>query len=107
MANTPTTEDFQAQHIAELDRQLAKKDAKLGEYKTTLSTITALSQMGLGQTEWISVKDRLPVCDHTTILAYFDDGDIVIWSSCKLSAGKEYVTHWMPIPEPPLTNTNE
>ena len=32
MANTPTTEDFQAQHIAELDRQLAKKDAKLGDH---------------------------------------------------------------------------
>ena len=59
--------------------------------------------------EWISVKDRLPKA--RTIVIVFVNGKVAFdeyknkympnkdnpWSMYK----KEYVTHWMPLPEPP------
>ena len=59
--------------------------------------------------EWISVKDRLPEKEDD-VLAYEFRGDVSIayisgyeWRN--LESGyvmdASYVTHWMPLPEPP------
>lgn len=61
--------------------------------------------------EWISVKDRLPdaqkwilgfcVSGAMEVVRYdstTDDWDSVLPCHCYI---KEYITHWMPLPEPP------
>lgn len=67
--------------------------------------------------EWISVEDRLPD-KHTEVLTYSEEYDCII--GCLLDSGKwgaiwvDYesgepwltdaiVTHWMPLPELPVT----
>jgi len=78
--------------------------------------------------EWISVKDRLPkedgayivndskVCfpayiinDECSILSYDnnDDGDVFCYhydDGLYMRYHKNYITHWMPLPEPPPMN---
>ena len=62
---------------------------------------------------WISVKDRLPE-DETVVIAYvqhkigwyrmFAWHDMYGWHSSALEFDdkeSDYVTHWMPLPEPP------
>ena len=58
-------------------------------------------------TEWISVKDRLPKL-FEDVLTYDGDGGIRInWLEelvdevAYFAYGGKYVTHWMPLPEPP------
>lgn len=62
--------------------------------------------------EWISVKDRLPE-ESDDVLAYTIWDDIVVcfleedsdvWMHTWGYLEKEFVTHWMPIPEPPIEN---
>lgn len=59
--------------------------------------------------QWISVKDRLPeddahylvwVSDACTVerAMYYGDGE---WLTEELDNLTRYVTHWMPMPEPP------
>lgn len=56
--------------------------------------------------EWISVKDRLPVCGERVLIT---EGSAVFEAYLSIShkwvrAGigwAESVTHWMPLPEPP------
>lgn len=60
--------------------------------------------------EWISVKDRLPDKNGTVIGCYIG-GDmefVVYYNGEFLSYDEEgyphkahYITHWMPLPEPP------
>ena len=65
--------------------------------------------------EWISVKDRLPegvddVLVHysfgyiTSRAAHHVDGEI---QSISTSHGTFHVTHWMPLPKPPVTTDGE
>ena len=55
-------------------------------------------------TEWISVKDRLPPDSCEEVLTYNkSDGKVRIkwfsdWRNIKYY---EWITHWMPLPEPP------
>ncbi len=65
--------------------------------------------------EWISIKDRLPdengvYLVHTnygdmTFAAYQDDWEIwpsgFVLASNTLGSPRGYLTHWMPLPEPP------
>jgi hypothetical protein len=71
--------------------------------------------------EWISVKDRLPFDKFQEVICVISDGDIpystsLTWrehngesSPCgfyyyqhsKYILMDEWVTHWMPLPEPP------
>ena len=67
--------------------RIEKLEAKIGELESAQ--------------QWISVDDRLPDIRAGWILAYWDDGDITLWRAKKLAGGKDYVTHWMPLPEPP------
>ena len=58
--------------------------------------------------EWISVKDRLPESGETT-LVYNGDIDVHgFWNGRWLDYDENgypfevlYITHWMPLPEPP------
>ena len=51
--------------------------------------------------EWISVKDRLPLTG--TVLA--TDGIIVITApASSVTKDGPAITHWMPLPEPPEVN---
>lgn len=70
--------------------------------------------------EWISIKDRLPLKNTSVICALKIDGEKFSWELdyCCESFGQdgfwlnenggeyesdytEYVTHWMPLPDPP------
>lgn len=58
--------------------------------------------------KWISVKDRLPE-PNERVLAYFPamrDSEAVIQPS-KGWAVNKFVSHWMPLPEPPKEEENE
>jgi len=61
--------------------------------------------------EWISVKDRLPDCNDK-VLVYDDYLERVlpaefnrvfedIYDNCESFITHRYITHWMPLPEPP------
>ena len=63
-------------------------------------------QARAAQSEWISVKDRLPEA-HDDILVYTCDGDIYpITAMCRdiTWIGISGATHWQPLPAPPTTN---
>lgn len=50
--------------------------------------------------EWISVKDRLPKKPMRCLV--FERGGISIsYYNEGFYIGNNYVTHWMPLPEPP------
>ena len=51
--------------------------------------------------EWISVKERLPEDDkyNGTVLA--TDGSIVITAPPSSVTEDGFITHWMPLPQPP------
>ena len=56
--------------------------------------------------EWISVKDELPNRD-IRVLVYIPEMN---GSDCNIQISKgwgvsKYVTHWMPLPEPPEGDT--
>ena len=69
------------------------------------------------QQEWISVKDKLPD-DASDVLAYYDCGDsghvifVNYYKNCWYDVFNDliddleqgYITHWMPLPEPPEVN---
>lgn len=59
---------------------------------------------------WISVKDRLPEEYKTEVIVCTEYGDVRIavkimdgWISndCEFERTNSWVTHWMPLPEPP------
>ena len=70
--------------------------------------------------EWISVDDRLPVKNMPVLvfltvemglinkgLALFDNG---MFRHCRYFHHKlnhTFITHWMPLPEPPKENNND
>jgi len=70
--------------------------------------------------EWISVEDRLPLRDDevfnyasVTVLAATKDNDVRVVEFCRGNTDKNnpwasfeeyvdgYITHWMPLPDPP------
>lgn len=68
---------------------------------------------GVTVQQWIPVTERLPE-DKMVVLAYVPDDEyalvqfdkkysewIVCFTSENISYRSEYVTHWMPLPEPP------
>lgn len=68
-------------------------------------------QARAAQSEWISVKDRLPEI-NTYVLAVTSRGLVISDRVCDYGRGKEWVsghsdnpiTHWQPLPAPPTTN---
>lgn len=64
--------------------------------------------------KWISVNDRLPECDgkYLVYADWNDWGDNKGVFSCEFATGEwvvdsdtfDYITHWMPLPEPPKEN---
>ena len=58
----------------------------------------------LNETQWISVKDRLPESDEL-VLTYSEEISghrfRLIVPNIHLSAFPSSVTHWMPLPKPP------
>ena len=61
--------------------------------------------------EWISVKDRLPPNDNAVLVfykfKYIEVGWVnrsqlgSLWQVCGHDVGNDWVTHWMPLPNPP------
>lgn len=67
-----------------------------------LSAAADMLEQDAKKTSWISVKDRLPE-PNERVLAYFPgtrDSEAVILPS-KGWAVNKFVSHWMPLPEPP------
>lgn len=63
--------------------------------------------------KWISVKDRLPENDQT-VLCFNYNGEYKVlrwnyvdwmWNSGIEWLTEEYVLYWMPLPQPPISNT--
>ena len=56
--------------------------------------------------EWISVKDRLPI-EEIDVLAFAGECQVVLYRAGRWLyddawfAHDEPITHWMPLPEPP------
>lgn len=72
-----------------------------------LDLIEKLPIMVKGQLEatlesnWVSVKDKLPE-PFTTVLAHYTDGRIhTVGYIDKFMTARGTVTHWMPLPKPP------
>jgi hypothetical protein len=60
--------------------------------------------------EWISVKERLPpdVCTAYLVCIQKEIGpypcrylDVVMWYQGRFASQRQFVTHWMPLPDPP------
>lgn len=50
--------------------------------------------------QWIPVTERLPDGEAwDRVLVYTDEGNIQTAPKCKVGNG--WITHWMPLPEPP------
>ena len=88
-----------------------------GEYKYSNATHylnKRISSIKPKESEWISVKDKLPdeeqkvlcfTCDEEIVVADFshfsyDFGELGEWHYWGIRP-PEFVTHWMPLPEPP------
>jgi hypothetical protein len=53
--------------------------------------------------EWIKCSDRMPENDRIQILCYCSDGFMEIETkTCGKFFIDDDVTHWMPLPEPPV-----
>ena len=73
------------------------------------ATADMLIANGVTVQEWISVKDRLP--EHGDIvLCHTKHDDLLVFQWCEMSHRwvdqyedyrQEYITHWMPLPQPP------
>jgi hypothetical protein len=61
--------------------------------------------------EWISVKDRLPEIEIPVLLMdkfkYMEVGWVNhplqsdLWQVCGCEMNENFITHWMPLPDPP------
>lgn len=76
----------------------------VGDYfvEDVLEAAADLLEQDAKKTSWISVKDRLPE-PNERVLAYFPgtrDSEAVMLPS-KGWAVNKFVSHWMPLPEPP------
>jgi len=53
---------------------------------------------------WTSVEDELPVTDTRIVIGYIKSGPSIAYSQMTLTMNSNfwmYVTHWMPLPNPP------
>jgi len=66
--------------------------------------------------EWISVKDRMPedgkevlFCDGSSIMVGRYNGDEKFWelTDANMIAYAVDITHWMPLPEPPESESEK
>ncbi len=55
--------------------------------------------------EWISVEDRLPEIRDASVLAYWKHGGIdMVHIEEYFSDITSGITHWMPLPNPPVAS---
>ena len=76
-----------------------------------------IRELEANQPKWISVKDRLPPNDYAFVVACDSKGENDItgvwydcdnnrWDNCVYSFTFEMFTHWMQLPEAPITPTD-
>lgn len=73
------------------------KTADVGKVFSTKNTLIYRCRVIIPDTEWISVKDRLPTKDDGNCVLVFCHGVCRIYGSSDMSG----VTHWRKLPEPP------
>ena len=95
--------------------QLPLNKSEIGRYcnfyAEDMFTAWCAAKSHAEQSEWISVKDRLPEI-NTYVLAVTSRGLVISDRVCDYGRGKEWVsghsdnpiTHWQPLPAPPTTN---
>ena len=59
----------------------------------------------VASSKWISVKDRLPTMDDAdeagVVLVYTENNEQLIIDTGYVWRFRDFITHWMPLPEPP------
>jgi hypothetical protein len=50
--------------------------------------------------DWISIEDRLPSCDRLVLMLVSKGPSRFV---VNYFVNTDFVTHWMPIPEPPVS----
>lgn len=82
----------------------------ISRVRSMLSSASTENVASIRESEWISVKDRLPQ-DFVSVLGYMTDaGDFPPVRECYKVGGvfffpalgdRHPISHWMPLPEPP------
>ena len=89
--------------MAKTDEEfLAIDDSIVGEIPFCVDHLIA---NGVTIQKWIPVTERLPTMDDTdetgVVLVYTENNEHLIVDSADVWRFRDFITHWMPLPEPP------
>jgi hypothetical protein len=89
-----------------MTKELKELIAMFNIYDCTVEEFEDLMQQAyaIDRNEWVSVEERLPDIE-SRYLILDDDGDVSIDMFIN-GKFEDYVTHWMPLPKPPIDLLN-